>query len=136
MYDFVYGCMSRTPCIHHSLPNPMVLLVDRLQGCAQDPLYPRQIAHFQDKLLSGMHNKAFVLLKLLHKHYDARYYVKIDSDVDVSNIKKYEHHVSMVQPTYFGQCVRNFPLVVRLPPHNTVIYAQGGIYVLSKVNIM
>ena len=132
--DFAYGCMARTPCVHHALPRPMVVLVDAVTHCTRKSVYPRKIVRFPHRMKPGMHNKAIALLRLLRTEYDAAYYVKIDDDVNISKIVRYEQAVLRTRASYYGKCVVGYPLVMKTTL-TRVSYAQGGIYVLSNVSI-
>lgn len=131
MFDVVYGCMSRTPCVHHALRRPLLVLTDSIGTCRLAPRGVREFRHFKERMKAGMHNKAFELLTQLRGSFDARYYVKIDTDVDTSNVNTFESRLKALRADYYGVCVTTFMLrhadTGALTP-----YAQGGTYALSN----
>ena len=74
------------------------------------------------------------LLVLLRQTYNAQYYVKIDTDVNISKREAFESTLLNRMPHYYGRCIVGYPLFF-YPNKTLVPYANGGIYALSNATM-
>ena len=139
-FEIVYGCMSRTPCVHETLPRRLLVLYDELRPCGISPARHIRV-HYPSPMIRGMHRKTFTLLTLMRALYDATFYVKVDTDVDMRRLLEYEQSLvsdtrNARQTCYYGPCVVDFPLYLRSSSRRKEIkYVLGGVYALGRQSI-
>ena len=150
-----FGCISRTSCCQPAIRARMTVLADAPAQCARPAMGPRRVRIYNasmDRLhaIHGSHRateisrRSVVMWQLLLRDFAAEYYVKIDDDTLVVAPATLQRVLQRVKPAYWGACATQYrgttrrgrvTRILRFVYHTEaeeVLYAQGGLYALSR----